>query len=192
MVLSLVPNLYDTFGLVAPDTVLARLLLKDIWELSGQQWDDDRPHEIVTKFNEWSKVLKSLSEIQIPRSYSEEQDESLELHMFGDSSQDVFSAVAFLRGNLAIANGYTTELAFVYGRARVATTKALTVPKLNLQALLLAARLRKEIENALPVRIEHLLVDGHYDSTSVAPFIREATCVRHQSRCRNPGPNNSG
>ena len=55
VVLSVVSAVYDPIGLVAPFTVQARLLLKDIRRLNGQQWDDDLPNEIVTKFNEWSK-----------------------------------------------------------------------------------------------------------------------------------------
>ena len=169
VVLSVVSAVYDPIGLVAPFTVQARLLLKDIWRLSGQQWDDDLPDEIVTKFNEWSKELPTLSEIQIPRSYFEERVETLELHMFGDSSQDVFSAVAFLRGKVATATGYTTELAFVFGKARVAPMKALTIPKLELQASLLAARLRNEIENALTVRVDNTFM--WTDSTTVLQWL---------------------
>ena len=72
VVLSLVSAVSDPIGLVAPYTVQARLLLKDIWRISGQQWDDDLPDKIVTKFNEWSKEWPTLSEIQIPRIYFEE------------------------------------------------------------------------------------------------------------------------
>ena len=43
IVLSLVSAMYDPIGLVAPYTVKARLLLKDIWRLSGQKWDDVLP-----------------------------------------------------------------------------------------------------------------------------------------------------
>ena len=169
VVLSVVSAVYDPIGLVAPFTVQARLLLKDIWRLGGQQWDADLPNEIVTKFNEWSKQLPTLSEIQIPRSYFEERVESLELHMFGDSFQDVFRAVAFLRGKISTATGYTTELAFVFGKARVAPMKALSIPKLELQASLLAARLRKEIENALTIRVDNFLM--WTDSTTVLQWL---------------------
>ena len=37
-VLSFVSSVFDPIGLLAPYTVRARLLLKDIWRLSGQQW----------------------------------------------------------------------------------------------------------------------------------------------------------
>ena len=63
--------------------------------------------------------------------------------MFGDSSQDVLCAVAFLRARLA--SSHQTELAFVFGKARVAPMKALSIPKLELQAALLATRLKEEI-----------------------------------------------
>ncbi len=49
----------------------------------------------------------------------------LEFHVFGDGSQEVFSAVAFLRA-LITGQGEEpeTQLAFVLGKARVAPMKA--------------------------------------------------------------------
>ena len=47
-VLSLVSAVYDPIGLVAPYTVKARLLLKDIWRLNIHQWDDELPPDLVT------------------------------------------------------------------------------------------------------------------------------------------------
>ena len=169
VVLSLVSAVYDPIGLVAPYTVKARLLLKDIWRLSGQKWDDVLPDDIVTKFTDWSSELGSLSEIVIPRSYFPRNVERLELHMFGDSSQDVFSAVAFLRGKMVSKHGSSTELAFVFGKARVAPMKALTIPKLELQAALLSARLRNDIQQALTLEIEKIFM--WTDSTTVLQWL---------------------
>ena len=97
LLLSLVSSVYDPFGLVAPYTVKARLLLKDIWRMSGQQWDDDLPPDIVTKFLDSSKELPRLGAIAIARAYLQRKVEALQLHLFGDSSQYVFSAVVILR-----------------------------------------------------------------------------------------------
>ena len=64
--------------------------------------------------------------------------------MFGDSSQDVFSAVGFLRGQVTCNSGdIITKLAFVLSKARVSPMKVMTVPKLELQVALLAARLKR-------------------------------------------------
>ena len=170
IVLSLVSSVYDPIGLVAPYTVKARLLLKDIWRLSGQQWDDDLPPEVVSKFLDWSEELPGLSDIVIPRAYFQGKVETLELHLFGDSSQDVFSAVAFLRAKVVKKeNQEQTQLAFVFGKARVASMKALTIPKLELQASLLAARLRKEVEKALTLEISKTFMWS--DSTTVLQWI---------------------
>ena len=89
--------------------------------------------------------------------------------MFDDSSQHVVSAVAFLRVKIATTTGHTTELAFVFWKARVAPTKALTIPKLEIQAFLLAARLRKENESALTVRIDDTFM--WTDSTTVLQWL---------------------
>ena len=170
VVLSLVSAVYDPIGLVAPYTIKARLLLKDIWRLSGQKWDDDLPKDIENKFREWTEELPSLSKLALPRSYFQNKVEAVELHMFGDSSQDAFSAVAFLRGKTMISETESqAELAFVFGKARVAPMKPLTIPKLELQAALLAARLRQEITKALTMRIDRIYM--WTDSTTVLQWL---------------------
>ena len=73
----------------------------------------------------------------------------IEHHVFGDNSQEVFSAVAFLRGQPSHLNETSTQLAIVLGKARVVPMKTLTVPKLELQAAILAACLSIEIHSAL-------------------------------------------
>ena len=62
--------------------------------------------------------------------------DQIELHMFGDSSQDVFCAVGFLRARLSSL--HETQMPFIFGKAGVAPMKALSIPKLELQAALLA------------------------------------------------------
>ena len=79
--------------------------------------------------------------------------------MFGDSSQDGFSAVGFLRAQVTCTSGeIITELAFVLGKARVVPMKVRTVPKLELQAALLAARLKKKICRALTVTVDKVFM----------------------------------
>ena len=119
LALSLVSKVYDPIGLVALFTVGARLILKDIWRVNGQSWDDELPKDTVDRFLAWCIELPRLAEITIPRSYFSGPFQHLELHMFGDSSQDVFSAVGFLRAQVTCTSGeIITELAFVLGKAR--------------------------------------------------------------------------
>ena len=90
--------------------------------------------------------------------------------MFGDSSQDVFSAKSFLRTQVTCTSGeITAELSFVLGKARVAPMKVMTVTKLELQAALLAARLKKKFCRALTVTVDKSFM--WTDSTIVLQWI---------------------
>ena len=146
-VLSYVSSVFDPIGLVAPYTVRARLLLKDIWRISGQQWDEPLSRELQGKFIEWHTTLPILGRLTISRCFFDTPVDQIELHMFGDSSQDVFCSVAFLHGRSVVTN--ESKIAFVFGKARVAPMKSQSIFKLELQAALLVSRLRLEIKKSL-------------------------------------------
>ena len=89
--------------------------------------------------------LPQLAEISIPK-----------------KSQEVVSAVGFPRPQLTCTSGENpTELAFVWGKTRVAPMKVMTVPKLELQAALLAARFKREICRALTVTVDEIFMWTH-------------------------------
>ena len=169
VVLSLVSALYDPIGLVAPYTMTARLLLKDIWRLNGQQWNNNLPEDICNKVLDWVEELPTLSTIANPRSYFQGNIETAELHIFRYSSQNAFSAVAYLRARVSNSNGMTTELASVFRKACVAPMKALTTPKLEHQAALLAERLKNGIRKALTPNVDRTLL--WTNSTSVLQWL---------------------
>ena len=68
----------------------------------------------------------------IPRAYFSAPVDTIELHMFGDSSLEILCAFGFLRGLLS--ESQETEVSFVFGKARVAPMKDMSIPKLELQA----------------------------------------------------------
>ena len=113
-VLSFVSSVFDPIGLVAPYTVRARLLLKEIWRIHGQQWDDELPVDIKTKILAWHSGLPSQGKMSIKRSYFSAPVNWVELNMFGDSSEAVFCAVAFLRAR--VKTSLETQVAFVFGK----------------------------------------------------------------------------
>ena len=91
--------------------------------------------------------------------------------MFRDSSLDVFCSVAFLR---AQKNAYSNcQLAFVFGKARVSPMKMLSIPKLELQAALLASRLKDDIEKALTLSVSKVFM--WTDSTTVLQWLNSTS-----------------
>ena len=170
LVLSLVSKVFDPIGLVAPFTVTARLLLKDMWRLSGQDWDKVLPDDMIDRFSAWSSDLPKIGNLTVASSFFSGEFDSTELHVFGDSSQEVFSAVAFLRSKVRSGPTTHTEIAFILGKARVAPMKCLTVPKLELQAALLATRLIVDIYKALTIPLSKTFM--WTDSTTVLQWLR--------------------
>ena len=112
-----------------------------------------------------------LGQLKIPRCYFDIPVDDVELHMFGDSWLDVFCSVAFRR---AQKNVYSKcQLAFVFGKARVAAMKMLSIPKLEIQAALLASRLKDDIEKALTLSISKVFM--WTDSTTVLQWLNSTS-----------------
>ena len=167
LVLSLVSKVFDPIGLVASFTVGARLLLKDIWCVTRQHWDDEHLQDKVQRFLAWSADLPKL---EVPQSYFTGPFDNAELHVFGNSSQDIFSSVAFPRAWVTTPmSEVKTELAFVLGKARVAPMKVMTVPILEFYAVLRAAWMKYEIVRTLTVTVNQVLL--WTDSTTVLQWI---------------------
>ena len=93
--------------------------------------------------------------------------------MFGDSSKEVLFAVSFLRARVNTCSGPKTELAFVLGKARVAPMKVMTIPKLELQAALLASRLKQDVCRAFTVHVIKVLM--WTDSTNVLQWLNSTS-----------------
>ena len=126
---------------------------------------------MIDRFSYWSAELPTLALLTIPCCYFSCPFEHLEVLVFGDSSQEVFSAVAFFCALVSLPTGSKrTDFAFMIRKARVAPMKTLTVPKLELQeAALLAARLR-EICKALNVPVQKTFMWTH--STIVLQWLK--------------------
>ena len=169
VVLGRVSSVFDPIGLIAPVTISARLLLKAIWKRVGQDWDTPLTDDFTQLFLDWLRDLPLLSAIAIPRTFFPFEPADVQLHVFGDASQEAFCAVAFVR---AQADDGSWHVSFVVGKARVAPMKCLTVPKLELQASLLASRIRQQLASELSLAIGETFL--WTDSETVLKWLRSA------------------
>ena len=99
-----------------------------------------------------------------------------------DSSQDVFCAVGCFRArNFEIQK---TEIAFFFGKARVAPMKALSIPKLEMQAALLASSLKEDTLRALSIDVNRTflwnnsttVLQGLHSVDKLPTFIANRIC----------------
>ena len=154
LVLSFVSSVFDPLGIFAPYTMRMRILLKSIWRNKGQSWDTAISEEECKVFQEWVAELPCLKETSLQRKYfSQINVGPIDLHIFSDASLDAMCMVAYLRME---ANDGSAEVAFVMGKSRVAPMKPLSIPRLELQAALYGARLRKHIIEEHDVEIREI------------------------------------
>ncbi|XP_060566641.1 uncharacterized protein LOC132725521 [Ruditapes philippinarum] len=145
-------SIFDPLGLLCPITVRGKMLIQLLWK-QNFDWDEVLPEEIIT---EWIKIREDLVKatgIKFSRQYfpkSTHKDESL--HIFADSSIKAYGACAYLvSGNESI---------LIMAKSKVAPIKQLTVPKLELCAALLAARLCQHIKSAIDCKSIYLWSDS--------------------------------
>lgn len=148
VVLSFIARLFDPLGFAAPFVMMAKCIFQDLWKL-GLQWDDPVPIEYQSRFLQWVGGLECLRQWQIPRNYTGgawSHIRHLQLHAFGDASEKGYGACVYLRAELS--DGTVTS-SLVVAKAKVAPLKRVTLPRLELLASLLCARLLVFVRQAL-------------------------------------------
>ncbi|UYV65843.1 hypothetical protein LAZ67_3005615 [Cordylochernes scorpioides] len=89
-----------------------------------------------------------------------------EVHIFCDASQIGYGAVAYLRSE----TGRENTLTLIWSKVRLAPMKSITIPRLELMAMVLGARLANAIQAALKRKCETTLWS---DSTTALSWIKK-------------------
>lgn len=141
--LSITMSVYDPFGYLAEFMLPMKLAIQALWRCDTG-WDDPVPTNVDQQWQQWRDEIPATARVRISRCYSPAftSTTNLQLHVFADASEVAFAAAAYWR----IGGDHTYELAFVAGKTRCAPIKQLSVPRLELQAAVLAARLAQSIQ----------------------------------------------
>ena len=126
-----ISQVFDPCGYMLPVTIRSRIFLQEIWRIKVS-WDEQLPVEFTQLWKDLYKDLKECYDISFPRQLSFTPND-LSLHLFSDASNKAYGCVAY-----AVSNGCSSLIA---AKARVAPLRNLSVPKLELTAALLSARL---------------------------------------------------
>jgi hypothetical protein len=168
-ILSVIASIYDPLGLVNPVVVFPKILLQKLWLLK-LGWDDKLPFDLLAEWLNIFRQLPDIAEISIPRCVlSSNVVTDIELHGFSDASSVAYGACVYVR---SISNEIQTNL--ICSKSRIAPLKILTIPRLELQAALLLARLVNRVLLAfkqLNITINQVFLWS--DSTTVCSWIRE-------------------
>ncbi|GFX08337.1 uncharacterized protein TNCV_3268261 [Trichonephila clavipes] len=164
-ILSLVSRVFDPIGFLAPVMIQPKILLQATWK-TKEAWDNEVNDEIRKKFSKWGKQLKYFKNIKIPRWLGEMEESNLSIHTFVDASKTAYAACIFLRSE---SNTGSVTVQLLQARSRITPMKTITIPRLELMAATIGARLFSSVKHAL--KISNIKTYFWTDSSTVLTWI---------------------
>ena len=154
-ILSTVASIFDPLGWIAPFTLRGKQILQDTCKASVD-WDDQLEVNIMARWQQWLSDANDLGTVQIdrcirPRSFFKVA--RTELHHFCDGSETGYGACSYLRFVSLTGDVHCTLL---MSKARVAPVKIMTIPRLELQAAVLASEMHKFITTELDFHVDQV------------------------------------
>lgn len=166
-VLSLIARIFDPLGLFAPATFLAKTIMQRTWH-EQLPWDAPLPADIHSEWFDFVSELTSLRAIRVPRYIQARRDAPCILLGFCDASQRGYAAVVYAR----IMDAPPERSIFLLGtKTKLAPLKALTVPRLELNAAVLLARWLGRLRDVLSSQLNIVGLHAWSDSTIVLSWL---------------------
>ncbi|XP_063388444.1 uncharacterized protein LOC134674335 isoform X2 [Cydia fagiglandana] len=167
-ILSIISQVFDPLGLINPCVLTAKIILQKLWA-SKISWDEVVPSDI---YDAWCKFVNSLSainNIRIPRCVVCDCPAFIEIVAFGDASTHAYSACVYLK---SVDKDGHASVHLVMAKSRVAPLRPLTIPRMELNGSLLAARLVEKVKTSFRLQINRCTY--WCDSTIVLGWIKSS------------------
>ncbi|KAL1447857.1 hypothetical protein WDU94_012336 [Cyamophila willieti] len=169
-ILSAAHRLFDPPGFVSPVVLVPKLLLQRTWE-ENLGWNEPVSEDTKAKFLQWLEEIPHLDEVRIPRWAMTAKTDGVdrELHIFTDASKSAYATVIYL----LVRRQEDVQLHLLGSKARVAPTsktkKGMTIPRLELLAALIGARLFSTVVEDF--RLKDVTATFWTDATTVLAWL---------------------
>lgn len=153
-VLSQIAQIFDPLGLLAPCTILAKLIMQRLW-MAKLTWDESLPAELHTSWVKFSSEVPLLNAIKIPRLIKVSNPIRIELHGFCDASQNAYGSCIFMKST----NKYGDVDTHLYcAKSKVAPLKTVSIPRLELCGALLLSKLLKRVVESSNLKFSRIVL----------------------------------
>lgn len=170
-----VASIYDPLGFLTPVVLVIKLVLRLAYQ-TKKGWTEPLDSELLERWQEWASHLSSLDTLAIPRCIQPSSTPVIrrEIHAFSDASENAFGANIYLRHVYEDGGVHT---ALLMAKARLAPLHGVTMPRLELNAALMAHRLVEKVKELLG--LDDAAIVCWTDSTTVLRWIYSRTCRYH-------------
>ena len=127
---------YDPMSLMSPILITGKLIFQDSW-CRGVGWNELLPDDLGTRWCSWVTLLPHLLDNHIPRWAGVRVKDIYQIHVFCDTSERAYGAVLYIHST----HRTETLVRIVCSKSRLAFLKKVTLPRLELIAALIGARL---------------------------------------------------
>ncbi|GFW57562.1 uncharacterized protein TNCV_544711 [Trichonephila clavipes] len=165
-VLSTIAKIFDPVGLMALVISKAKIFLQHLWR-SKLEWNDLLPAEEYREWQQFLESLENINNIEIPRRIVA-FPEVIEIHGFADASERCYGAAVYCKSKNLKSE---TLVRLITSKSRVAPIKSLTIPRLELCAAVILAKLVKRVVAALQLETAELYLWS--DSMIVLAWLRK-------------------
>lgn len=168
-ILSVVARIYDPLGFLAPVLLLAKGLIKELWK-EKKDWDDLPSASISEIWEKFQAELAIIPDLKFPRHLGIQTNAVVSLFGFCDASERGYGAVIYL----LVETPENSLVRFLCAKSKIAPSKTLSIPRLELCAALLLSRLIQSAYSILKLRIPIKQVLAFSDSEIVLCWLRSS------------------
>ncbi|XP_068245290.1 uncharacterized protein [Palaemon carinicauda] len=144
VVVSQMCSVYDPLGFLLPSTLKAKILLRDTVKCDFKLgWDDPLPSYLKEQWVSYFCELFGTETLYFERNVKPTSAKGLPLLViFSESSTNAYGAVAYARWELE-SGAFESRL--IVAKSRIAPSRQLSIPRLELCGAVIACRMRKAI-----------------------------------------------
>lgn len=147
-----ISEVFDPLGLFSPILISGKIFLQDLWK-KHLRWDDELQGTDSLKWGSIQTELQQLSECQISRSIgimTGDDRVQYRLLCFCDASGSAYAIVIYLHQT----SSKSSKCDLIFSKSRLAPVKGMTIPRLELMAVLIGVRCLAFVKGELNVPIE--------------------------------------
>ena len=147
-------RIFDPLGLLAPCTIVPKLLIQKTWK-ENLDWDDPLPMHLKTDWLEFVDNIKEINSVTIPRQVFLAKASAYRLHGFSDASESAYGACVYVESIMLNKNIACNLLT---AKTRIAPIRCVTLPRLELCAATLLAQLVDRVIRIMDINFESVLL----------------------------------